>query len=181
MNEKLAHVSRALELRHAFDQTFAEPSGSAILETENLLLIRLGGERYAVKTRNIGGLVRCAKVLPIASLTPGFIGVTGIRKVPVPVFSLAILLGHPEPGSEPRFLLVCGLRESVAFAFSDLEGHIPTARARLISVLEGKDSGGRHVTELVDFGTQVRPVINVESLLETAKRRAEASVPTGGK
>ena len=72
---------RVLEMRRAFDGTFAEPPPPAGQAGEALLALQIAGDPYAVRMAQLGGLVHssAAVIPPSANLPP---------KVP----------GHDRPG-----------------------------------------------------------------------------------
>ncbi len=184
MSSNHSAVSRAAELRRAFDRTFSEPLRRASDDCESLLLAKVGGAHYALKIRDLAGLVRCPAIVAIPSPTPALLGIAGLSGVPVAAFSLAALLGHADSDSKPRLLLLCGGEERVGFAFSQLEGCVQVSRSRLIAVAE-HDAPSRHVRELADLAevanvsTQTRPVIQIAGLLETINGRAREAARKG--
>src|ERR1700694_1468677 len=82
------------EMRRLFDESFSLASPEQQRAPEPMLAITLEGERFALRVHEIGGLALSKeKVVPVPTRVPELLGLTGIRGVVVPVFSLARLLG----------------------------------------------------------------------------------------
>ena len=106
MNEAQLVESTAAALRQAFDLSFALSPPPASPEVEDLLTLRVAGNPYAIRLRDIAGIVAGRKVVPVPAITPGLLGLAGIRGGVVPVFGLASILLAREDAS--RLLLFGG-------------------------------------------------------------------------
>ena len=80
MNQIPAVESKAAELRQAFDLSFALPPPQELVEVEDLLTIRVAGDPYAIRLRDIAGMVAGRKVVPVPAVTPDLLGLAGSRK-----------------------------------------------------------------------------------------------------
>ncbi len=165
--------TRAAELRNAFDRARAAPFALTTVEqTENLLAIRVSGDRYAIRVSEISGLTADRKIISFPSPIAELLGVAGIRGTLAPVYSLAALLGYGV-GAEPiRWLALCGAEESVALAFSEFEGYV---RVPLIQVYaaEQEDVARIHVEHVVRAPEMVRAVISIPHIREAIQRRCD--------
>jgi hypothetical protein len=137
VTEHDAHVS-VNELRRAFDESFAAPPPGVQVRADQLLAVELGGQRYLLPLRDIGGLVATPRVVPLPTRVAGFIGVTVMNGAPISVFDLGVLLGHVASPSTPRWLAIAGA-PAVALAFDRLHGRIeaPTGGTRGTLRIEG--------------------------------------------
>ena len=161
----------ALELRSAFDQAYAHPPPSLDSEhLENLLAIRLAGDPYAIRVSEITGLASDRKIIALPSPISELLGVAGIRGGLVPVYSLAMLVGHDRDVNHARWLALYGTEEPVGLAFSDFEGYLKVPSAQIYKA--GQSQAIReHVRDAVRTAGVIRAIVNIPSLVETIKRR----------
>src|SRR5687767_7240240 len=111
------HVQeRVAELRRGFDLSFAAPPPEGLEEFEDLLAIRLEGDRYAVRVAEIAGLITGRKLAHLPSGAPNLLGVAGIRGGLVPVFDLSAMLGYPASGA-PQWMILCRSDDPIALGF----------------------------------------------------------------
>jgi hypothetical protein len=140
------------ELRRSFDQGFAAAPATEVAAVEDLLAVRVAGEHYAVRLAEIAGVAANRRIVPVPSRRSDLLGVAAIRGNLVPVYNLAVLLGH-DPGPRPvAWLALCGSAEPLALGFEELESFLRVPRA--------------HVGEVVRVGAQARRVIDIRSILE---------------
>ncbi len=164
---------KVLELRNAFDQTYANPPSSRVAEQiENLLAIRVAGDPYAIRVSEISGLANNRKSVALPSRIPELLGVAGIRGGFVPVYSLAALLGYSRDMDQARWLALCGSEEPVGLAFSDFEGYLQVPLAQVYAA-EQKDVKREHVKHVVRAVDMVRAVVSIPNILEMIKRRCD--------
>ncbi len=72
--------------------------------------------------KSLGVAVSKEKIVPVPSRVPELLGLTGIRGVVVPVFSLSRLLGFDSEHGQALWLVFCGERQSpIALAFEGME------------------------------------------------------------
>lgn len=170
MNATDQESRRLADLRSAFDGSFAGPPPAKPEDRLSLIAIRLGNETLVLRTDQITGVAKCRRITPLASRIPELLGVTGMRGLLVPVFSLAALLGQAR--NEKCSWLVLAHRESpVTLAFDEFEGQIEIQRTCLCD-----DAGAtprRHVRQLAQTGSGVRAVIDVPSVVEAIREAAE--------
>jgi len=159
----------ALAIRKEFDNTFALAPITTTEVFENLLAIGLGGATFAIRVSEISGIYvdRCIMTLP--SPIDELLGVVGLRGQIVPVYDLAALMGYVRQAA-PRWLVIVlssGLREPVALTFDTFELHLSVSSQQLI------ESPGTHLGVAVRNGDAVIPIIQLQSLLQDIKRRAD--------
>jgi chemotaxis signal transduction protein len=154
-------MTRAEELREAFDRAFADPLPTRI-ETESLLVVRVGVVAYAVRLHDITGLVTDRVVTPLPAAPRELMGISAFRGTAVPVYDLRILLDHAST-SIPRCSLIARHRP-VAFAFDALDGQLRVERADVATASE--EPGVRHVHAVVRTRGTTLPILDVASLVE---------------
>ena len=166
-------ISKVLELRHAFDQTYEIPPSSHVIEPfEDLLAIRITGEPYAIRVREISGLANNRRTVALPSHVPELLGVAGIRGGFLTVYSLPVLLGYSRTADQGRWLALCGYEELVGLAFSEFEAYLRVPLAQVYPA-EQKDVERDHIKHVVRAGDMVRAVVNIPNILETIKRRCD--------
>jgi chemotaxis signal transduction protein len=169
-------AGRALELRRAFDRAFAEPPVEAGSATESLLAFKAGGDAYAVRLAEIGGLFADLTLVRLPSPVPEFLGVVGLRHDVVPVYSLGRLLGNENGGDTPRWVIAVRASHPVAFAFEEFEGYLRVPTSALLAAGPGVVSS--QVPTTVRLADGARGVVSIGSLLETIEQRIRHLFPT---
>jgi len=161
------------ELRRSFDEAFARPPAERAVDVEELLVIRVAGDPYAVRARTTSGLTLGGRVVPVPGPLPELLGITAIKGGLVPAFSLAVLLGYPQARELPAWLLLCGRdQDRAALAVDRFERY---ARVSRTDCSAADDLGGRqHVREFVRTEAGVCGIIDVGSVLDAIKRRTGA-------
>ena len=161
----------AADLQGAFDRSCTLPPNSGGIEqTENLLLIRMAGDRYALRVRQIDGLASNRAIVPLPGAVPEMLGVAGISSGLVSVYSLAALLGYPPEPNEDRWLALCGKENRIGLAFSELEGYrrIPAAH---VYAAGQEDAMRGHVKEIAQTADLVRAIVNIPLIMEIIRSR----------
>jgi chemotaxis signal transduction protein len=160
------------EMRRLFDESFAIAPAGNVTESEAMLAIAVEGEHFALRGREISGLsVSNEKIVPVPSRVPELLGLTGIRGVVVPVFSLPRLLGFDSLHGQTRWLVFCGeVQTPIALAFETME-RLFEATGSDIFVREEPIGRHRHVNATVSEGTTLRGVISIPTLVEYIKAR----------
>jgi chemotaxis signal transduction protein len=163
----------ASELAREFDRSFADPARATDEDVEELLAIRVGGDAYAVRLRDVTGLVADRKIVPLPTPEPTLLGIVGLRNGLAPVYSLAALLGYGPAAEAPRWLLLVGPGPQFGLAFPEFDGHRRVARAEVSSNQgAGVGAGGNaQVPELVLIDDTRRGLIGIAALTETIRAR----------
>ncbi len=168
--DRTALVDRALELRRAFDRSFAE---APRVDTEarcDLLAIRVGGDAYALRLLEVAGLFVDRAVTPLPTQVPELLGIAGFRATLVPVYDLRALLGYAG-GEAPRWMVSMVGEATVCLAFDQFEAHVRVSQAALAS---DDSNAHRHVREIARTTDGVRPVIHLPSILAAIRVRAQS-------
>jgi chemotaxis signal transduction protein len=163
--------TKVAEMRRVFDESFAALQPDDRREIEHMLAIEIAGERFAVRVNDISGLKMAkSKILGVPSSVPELLGITGVRGIVVPVFSLAALLGIGVNDNQSRWLVLCGERQSpIALALERVEGHIEVLAGEIYA--GETDQTRRHIKETVRDGAVLRGVIDIAQLVENIKAR----------
>jgi chemotaxis signal transduction protein len=166
-------AQRVLDLQVAFDQAFASRPSARSEETEDLLLVRIGGDPYALRSREMTGLSTGKKIAPLPSGRPELVGIVGIRGSLLPVFSLAVLLGYGAHPASSRWLAFSRGAAPLGLAFQEFEG-FARARSADMHAADGV-SARRHVRAVARFGEVARPIVDIASTIEVITLRAGAA------
>jgi chemotaxis signal transduction protein len=167
---------RVVDLRIAFDEAFARPSVVRADDTEDILLVRVGGDPYALRSGEMSGLATGKKIAPVPSRRSELMGLAGIRGSLVPVYSLAALLGYGAHSSSSPWLALSRGAEPVGLAFQEFEGFVRVPRSDVHSAED--THARRHVRAVARFGDLTRPIIDVSSALEVLKAQAGGAGPS---
>lgn len=161
---------RTAALRQAFDESFAAPPPQGSQELVDLLRIRVAGDPYAIRLRDITGIVARRKVVPVPGGTPDLLGTAGIRGGIVPVFALGLLLGYGQAAEAPSWMVLCGPDEPIALAFPEFEGYarLPQSSIHLDDNLR---PARQHVKEVARIEAERRPVISIPLVVATIRNR----------
>jgi len=163
----------AVDLRRAFDASFATPMESAELDEEAFVAIGVADTPYAVRLSQIRGIHAEKTLVRLPSPLPSLLGVTGIRSDVIPVYGIRSFLAHPIETEAPRWLLLAGSAETVALAFDRFEGHLRVPRANVADVRG--DASTSHVRKVVALADTKRPLIDVESIVSEIRRQVAAA------
>jgi len=167
-------ANRAADFRYAFDKTFASrhASGSEA-GGEDFLMIRIGGDGYAIRLREITGLIKGRRVVACPSQAPEFIGIAGVRGMLVSVYSLPALLGYNISAEHAPWLILCSDKSlesaegHIAVAFPEFSGFVHALPAQLHSGPDW-DAASRQsmrTTQFLRVGDEVRPIVAISRLL----------------
>ncbi|MFI5910236.1 chemotaxis protein CheW [Dactylosporangium sp. NPDC051541] len=166
---------RLAELRDEFDRSFADPPRSAVAGHDDLLAIRAGGVRYALRLTQAAGLFPDRPVTRLPGPLSALLGVAGFRGAIVPVYDLAAVLGTggtPLDGG-PRWLVLAAGTPPVALAFAELDGHLRIPSDGLIEEANGHGPHGclRGIVPLPDGA---RPIVDVPAVRSAVRAAVEA-------
>lgn len=119
-----AEVTHLASLRREFDRAFAQPAAAKNEALVDVLPIRVGGLRYALRALEVSQIVIEPRVAPLPSPVPELAGICAVRGSLVPVYDLAALLGHTAHERLRYIALVANAeRELIGLGFEGLEGH----------------------------------------------------------
>ncbi|WP_238013182.1 chemotaxis protein CheW [Dactylosporangium sp. AC04546] len=160
-------TQRLADLREAFDRSFAEPPRQEVAGHDDLLAIRAGGQRYALRLSQAAGLFPDRPVTRLPGPLPALLGVAGFRGSIVPVYDLAAVFGGPPPASGPaagaRWLVLAAGAPPVALAFEALDGHLRVPRDRVVEEATGHGPRGC-LRGIVPLDDGARPIVDVPAV-----------------
>jgi chemotaxis signal transduction protein len=170
-------------LRREFDRSFAIARQAVGTASENLLAVRIGGDRYAFRLSQIGALYADRPLTPLPSPVAELLGLASFRSELAPVYDLGALLGYG-PRSTPRWLVLAAPPQPVGFAFDLFEAQVAVPVDRIFQVdrsanAESAKAAGapertrRHLMDAAQTDDGVRPIIDLVSVAEQTRRRAE--------
>jgi len=163
--------ARLCDLRASFDATFREPEREQAEARLDLLLIRVGRERFALRFSEIAALEADRTITGVPSEHSELLGIAGVRGVLVLVFDLATLIELPRP--DGTRWLVLAKSAPLAFAFNGFDGQRSVRPDALASTEPGGAGRFRAVVQL-DDGQDKRvslPVIDIPALVALVSRR----------
>ncbi len=164
-------------LRSSFDESFAVPQSEQISGMEDLLMIRIRGDRYALRMSELVGLHSLRQVVKLPARRADLLGLAGIRGRLVPVFSLPILLGYAADRDDAEWLGLSRQDEELALALGEFTGHLTVAPSRICS-LEG--AAREHLPEIVGLDSGVCALVSVASIVSSIRSRTETGVSRQG-
>jgi chemotaxis signal transduction protein len=153
-------------LRREFDETFARPPATQP-GFEAFLGLRLRDDPYAVRLRQIEGLLSDRRIVPLPTAVAAFAGLTAHRGALVPVYDLGMLLGYPAAASLRWIVTVRASEALLGLAFERFDGHY-----RLIAAGASPDdrpAGG--LLSAVPGLPDGRPLIDIPALLQPILQR----------
>jgi purine-binding chemotaxis protein CheW len=155
-------AQRLVELRDGFDRSFAEPPRHHDTEYVEMLAVRTGQRRYALRLSQTSALHCDRAVTPLPGPLPALVGIAGFSGTIMPVYDLGAVLGHPVAESR-RWLVVATGAPHLALAFDDLDGHL---RVPLDSIVAEPDGAGRGgcLRGMVVLPGGTRPIVDVPSV-----------------
>jgi purine-binding chemotaxis protein CheW len=168
-------VSRAADFRNSFDKAFSlSRVSSEASAAEDFLTIRIAGDGYAIRLREIAGLVKGRRVVACPSFVPEFQGIAGVRGTLVSVYSLAALLGYTVGAEHAPWLLLCaaraaeGVEETIGFAFPEFSGFVRALPAQVHSASDRDAPSGQSVrtAQFLSVGGEVRAIVAIRRLLK---------------
>lgn len=164
-------------LRQEFHQSFAAPIRDHIQETEDILAFRIAGDSYGLNARQISGITRAHRIVPIPGDTPELLGLVQVRGALVSVYSLAALLGYSISAAQsPCWLALCGKNGLIGLDLGQLEAYTRVSRTELFEPDEKREKK-RYISQVARTGMTVRAIIDIASVAESIQRQTLRATP----
>lgn len=167
----------AAQLRREFDQAFSLPAQAETATGRHLLAIRIGEQSYVLDPAEITGLQVDRPIIRVPGALQEWLGLAGIRGGLVPVYSLAVLLGHQAPAVQPRWLALCGSGQSLGLAFDEFERHLNLEPSQIAAV-DPAHTRSEHVRAIARAQDVSRPIIGIPSIASEIARRCATVIPS---
>lgn len=135
-----------------------------------MLLIRVGGDPFAIRLRDIGGLIAKSIMVPVPASGNNLLGLAGIRGSIVPVFGLAPLFGYPQAADGARWIVLCASEEPIALGFAEFEGYRRLPASSILSD-EGPRGAREYSPETARMDNGHRPVIDIARVVASIRKR----------
>ena len=155
-------AKRLAELRVGFDRSFAEPPRHHDTEYVEMLAIRAGRRRYALRLSQTSGLHCDRPVTPLPGPLPALLGIAGFSGTIMPVYDLGALLGHPA-ADPPSWLVLAAGTPQLALGFHELDGHLRVPVDSIVAEPGGAGRGGC-LRGMVPLPGGARPIVDVPSV-----------------
>jgi chemotaxis signal transduction protein len=167
-------AQRAAELRSAFDRNFAVAVRTDAAVKHDLIAIRVGGEPFALRLAEIGGLIADRKITRVMGGNGALLGLIGFRGALVPVYGLQKILGHS--GAPASRWLVIAAAAPMAFAFDAFEGHLRVPADAIVPQQSPSSTRG-YAPDFIRAADAVRPVIHLPAVIAALGASAASRVP----
>lgn len=142
-----APLSIAERLRREFDHSFELPA-QTLNDFEDLLLIRVHDQKYALRVRDIVAFARLERMTEVPSQHPALAGMISVRGELLMVFDLAVLLGLPPLKHDIKWTVTLHAEPcSVAIGFAEVAGYVRIAATTLESSSKELVAGTARVQE----------------------------------
>lgn len=161
--------NRARAMREEFDQSFAVEAHTALEQLEDLLMVRVADEPYAIRLRDIGGIVTKRPIVAVPAMADHLLGLAGVRGDVVPVYDLRSILGHTDTAEPPTWMVLCGDTPRIALAFPVFDGYLRLPLSRIHADNEAR-AVRPYVSEVVRHEQNVSSVINVPRIVAALRK-----------
>lgn len=168
------YFAKALRMREEFDRSFSLPMRADPPRTVDLLAIRLRGDGFALRAREISGLTMSRKIVPLPGGATALLGLTGIRGTLMPAWDLASLLGYGGQARGARWLVLGQGDAPWALAFDGFDGFFRVLGSDIHPGAAGEGGAGS-ARESCVFGGCGRPLVSLPLILETIKKVTDSS------
>lgn len=155
-------------MREEFDRSFSLPMQATPSQAADLLAIRLRGDGFALRAREISGLAKSRKIIPLPGAHPALLGITGLRGTLMPVWDLGSLLGYVGQAGGTRWLVLGQGNHPWALAFDGFDGYFRLLESE-IQPGSGREAEAGYARESCVFGGCGRLLVSLPTLLDTIK------------
>lgn len=163
-------------MRSEFDAAFAKPVREAAQPTEDLIGFRVRGSAYCMRLGEMDGVTAAESVVRLPTRASALLGLTNIRGVMVPIYSLSILLGFAAASEPARWLAVCGGRDPLALSLGMFDAHLRVKSEEIHAAQERR----AHVHQFARIGGVVREIVDVASVIAAIRKTTASAIPSGG-
>jgi purine-binding chemotaxis protein CheW len=165
-------ASRAVQLRAAFDRSFALPHRTDGEKGEGLLEIRIGREAFALRLTEISGLFSQRKITPIPSPSTALMGVVGFRGNILPVYALHTFF-NASLAELPTWLVLVATAP-IALAFHRFEGHVQISSDNILP-REDSSPAGKYLRDYAQLQSVTRPILHLPTIVDAIRAQSQKS------
>ncbi len=165
-------AGRAAELRRQFDSSFAVARDTSTAAVVDLLAVRVGESRCAIRLSDVSGVFPDTTIEPVPSHCPLLLGIAAFRGSFLPVFDLRAILGQRFGGPVGWTFLVSGPTR-LGLAFDGFDGHLRVPDGAIASAQPSR-AAPDHTRDIVATSAGVMPVLHLPSVLTTIERQTTA-------
>lgn len=171
---EIDYADKALRMKEDFDRDFSLPTKRDPPQAEDLLAIRLRGDGFALRAREISGLAVGRKIIPLPGPAAALLGLAGVRGTLTPVWDLASLLGYGGLGRGTRWLVLGQGDSPWALAFDGFDGFFRVLRSDILAG-GGTGPGTQFAGESCEIGGYGRRVVSLPVVLQSIKKLSDSS------
>jgi purine-binding chemotaxis protein CheW len=138
----------------------------AALNSEAVLLLRLGGRRYGVLLSHVERVLPMAAVSPLPDQPIGMLGVLNLHGAVLPVVDPRPRLGLPSPAwtADQRLVVLAAASERFLLWVDELEDVVDHAADALSAI--GSAGGQRLTTHVLRLANELVPILSPRALQE---------------
>jgi len=165
-----------IELRRAFDQSFADPAAVVQDAGDLVLVVRVGAIQCGVRLSEIAGIHRCPRIVSLPRLKKGCLGIIGIRGDLHAAYHLGVLLGDASGASTaPRWLVLAPGWDAPAFAFDAIDACL-SIRTEELRAVDRPGAMKAHARTLFVRDGTARELLQMPALIALATGSAPSSL-----
>lgn len=149
------------EMRRSFDASFAVEPSTDTQKREEFLLFRVQKHELAVRTIDLGGVLKTPRLTPLPDAKPSLLGLGSIRGALVAAYSIASFLDPSTPPKHGDWMFLSAQDRSVGLIFDALQGYRVLSSDHLLL----DRNGSNDTSEIVVIDGHPRPLLNLPKLL----------------
>ncbi|MBI2393390.1 MAG: chemotaxis protein CheW [Deltaproteobacteria bacterium] len=153
---------RLAALRREFDESFARAAAAAAGDSERLVAVRLGGDRFALRVAEIASVHPITAITRLPGAPRGQLGIVNVRGQLAAVYDAATLLGYTSAGEPHRWCALCAEDRGMGLAIGAVEGYLRVERASLRAIA-AEDETNRLLTHAFEHEGRVYRVLDVSA------------------
>lgn len=153
-------ADRLAALRREFDESFARAAATTHGQSERLVAVRLGGDRFALRVGEIASVHPITAITRLPGAPRGQLGIVNVRGQLAAVYDGATLLGYTSAGEAHRWCALCADDRGLGLAIGAVEGYLRVDRASLRPITT-EDGSGKLLTHAFEREGHVYRVLDV--------------------
>lgn len=165
----MGDMGGAARMRADFDRIFTEPPPAREAAGVALLTLWVGGDPYAIRGSEIGGLLAGRPITKMPGADPAYLGLAGLRGALLPVWDLALALGYPRAPRIP-WMVFSSHEPAWALAFERFDAYHRVSKSALVA---GPAQGPFSTVSRqgIDIGGTFRTVLDLDQLVKAIQTK----------